>query len=103
MNEVVGGFDAVAGAAQAVRIEDIALVQIEARLLERSSARAVAHEAAHVQATLGEVRRQPASDEAGGSGDENAGHAVTSERALRSQAISRRSARIASITASTTT
>ena len=103
MDQVVGGVHAIAGAAQAVGIEHIALVEVQACVRETAGARAAAHQTAHVETALGQIRGQPASDETGGAGDENASHAVTSERALRSQAISRRSRRIASVTASTTT
>src|SRR6185436_5230668 len=76
MDEVVRGLDALPGAAQAVRVEHVALVQRVPGAGERRRAAAVANEAAHVGAALREGGGEPAADEAGGAGDEGAHGAV---------------------------
>ena len=70
VHEVVGHVHALAGAAEAVRVEHVALVQLEAGRLEIRRAAAVAHEPAHLVAALGQQAGEAAAHESGCSADE---------------------------------
>jgi hypothetical protein len=72
VHEVVGDVDVLTRATQRVRVEHVALVQIEALVGEVSRPFAVAHEAADLVAACGEQGGQLAADESRGSGDEGA-------------------------------
>ena len=100
MDQVEGHVCALAGAAQAVAVEHVALVELEAGVIQIASALAVANQAADIVATLGKISGETAADEAGDARDERL-QAVQSSRALRSQATCRLSSRRAWSTAAT--
>ena len=63
VDQVVGGVDPLAGAAQAVRVERVALMQLVAPRFEGLAARAVADQATDLVPVGTERFREPAADE----------------------------------------
>jgi hypothetical protein len=76
VDEVVGRRDALTGSAKAVRVEHVALVQLMAGVVEGGGAAAIAHQAAHLRAVLGERLGEAATNESGGPRYEYAHQAV---------------------------
>ncbi len=74
VDQVVGDFDTLPGAAQCLGARDVSLVHCEAVAFELTGAQscAVAHEAAHLKTRLRQRGREAAADEARGARDEHA-------------------------------
>ncbi len=90
VDQVVGGVDAAPRPAESVGPQHVALVQIEARALERlrAGAAGAAHEATHVVAVRGQPGCEHAADEPGGAGDQNVPvHAAAPQRGISTRSM----------------
>ena len=70
VDEVIRDLDALAGAAERIGVQHVALEQLDPTIGEVARAGAVANQAANVPAIVAQRAREPAADEAGRSRDE---------------------------------